>query len=65
MYVNALIKRAGIFAGRQSLDKCRTCLEKAVSIDPDSIDILIHRARVSSPAVVPAAMMIISVYICM
>ena len=47
MYVNALIKRAGIFAGRQSLNKCKVCLEKATAIAPDSIDILVHRARVS------------------
>ena len=47
MYVNALIKRAGIFAGQQSLGKCKTCLEKAAAISPTSIDILVHRARVS------------------
>ena len=49
MYVNALIKRAGIFAGQQNMDKCKTCLEKAFAICPDSIDILVHRARVSYP----------------
>ena len=48
MYVNALIKKAGIFAGRQSLDKCKTCFEKAENLAPNSIDILVHRARVST-----------------
>ena len=48
MYVNALIKRAGIFAGQQNMDKCRTCLEKASALCPDSIDVLVHRARVSN-----------------
>ena len=47
MYVNALIKRAGIFAGQQNMDKCKTCLEKALAVCPDSIDVLVHRARVS------------------
>ena len=47
MYVNALIKRAGIFAGQHNMDKCKTCLEKALAICPDSIDVLVHRARVS------------------
>jgi import receptor subunit TOM70 len=46
MYVNALIKRAGIFAGQQNMDKCKTCLEKALAVCPDSIDVLVHRARV-------------------
>ena len=49
MYVNALIKRAGIFAGQHNLNKCKTCLEKALIISPHSTDILVHRARVSQP----------------
>ena len=52
MYVNALIKKAGIFAGGLKLDKCKTCFEKAVAIMPDSTDIFVHRARVSGEAVV-------------
>ena len=47
MYVNALIKRAGIFAGQQNVDKCKTCLEKARVLSPHSVDILVHSARVS------------------
>ena len=69
MYVNALIKRAGIFAGRQSLNKCNVCLEKAAAIAPDSIDILVHRARVSLTAHVymypctTLAIMTLSIYV--
>lgn len=47
MYVSALVRRAGIFAGSGEMDKCKTCFEKALAIDPNAVDIYIHRARVS------------------
>jgi len=46
MYVNALLKKAGVFAGQFQMEKCKTCFEKALAIDPNCIDIFIHRARV-------------------
>ena len=47
MYINALLKRGGIFAGHLETEKCKTCFEKALAIDANCIDVFIHRARVS------------------
>ena len=49
MYVNALIKKAVIFAGGMEMDKCKACFEKALAIDPGSGDVFVHRARVGVP----------------
>ena len=48
MYVNALVKKAGVFAGSFEMDKCKACFEKAQAILPASTDILAHRAKVCS-----------------
>ena len=47
MYINALLKRGGIFAGHFETEKCKTCFEKALAIDANCTDVFIHRARVS------------------
>ena len=47
MYANALIKKAGVLAGHFEKAKCQQCFDKALAIDPDCIDVNIHRARVS------------------
>ena len=47
MCVSALVRRAGIFAGSGEMEKCNTCLDKALAIDSNAADIFIHRARVS------------------
>ena len=47
MYINALLKRGGIFAGHFEAEKCKTCFEKALTIDASCTDVFIHRARVS------------------
>ena len=46
MYANALIKKAGIYAGQLNLKKCKTCFEKAMAIAPDCTDLYVHKARV-------------------
>ena len=47
MYTNALVKRAGIFAGLGEVEKCQTCFTKALAIDSNCADVFIYRARVS------------------
>ena len=47
MYTNALVKRAGIFAGLGEIEKCQTCFSKALAIDSNCADVFIYRARVS------------------
>ena len=46
-YINALLKKGGIFAGHFETQKCKTCFEKALTIDANCTDVFIHRARVS------------------
>ena len=47
MYINALLKRGGIFAGHFETQKCKPCFEKALAIDANCTDVFIHRARLS------------------
>ena len=47
MAINALIKKASIFAGDTDLDKVKTCFDKCFVLDSGCPDALIHRARVS------------------
>ena len=47
MYINALLKRGGIFVGHFETEKCKTFFEKALAIDANCTDVFIHRARVS------------------
>ena len=47
MRINALIKKAKIFAGSFQTQKCDECFEKAHDIDANCVDVYIHRAMVS------------------
>ena len=50
MYISALIRKAGIFAGEGEMEKCKTCFDRVLAIDQKSGDAYIHRARVSRVA---------------
>ena len=47
MVINALIKKASVYAGNSEMDKVKSCYDKCFVIDSQCPDALIHRARVS------------------
>lgn len=47
MVINALIKKASVFAGNSELEKLKSCFDKCLVLDSTSPDCLMHRARVN------------------
>lgn len=46
MAVNALIKKASVYAGNHGMDEVTTCFDKCFQLDPECPDALLHKARV-------------------
>ena len=46
MTINALIKKASVYAGNADMDVVRVCFDKCLALDPACPDALLHRARV-------------------
>ena len=47
MAINALIKKASIYAGDSDMDKVKACFDKCFVLESSCPDALIHRGRVS------------------
>ncbi len=47
MAINALIKKASVYAGESDMDKVKGCFDKCFVLEASCPDALIHRARVS------------------